>query len=146
MKLSAKQRELLDALPPRRRAFVLELELNGGNQTQAAIAAGYSEESARAEGSRLMTYADVIAAVEALRVPAENRKYRGVEQLREWWSSKMDSAAEDKDQLKASELLAKSQGGLVDKQELSGAGGGPVQFAVVLSEADADELAGEGDE
>lgn len=35
--------------------FVVNLVLNGGNQTQAALDAGYSKESARQEASRLLT-------------------------------------------------------------------------------------------
>lgn len=44
--------ELLSS--PKRRRFVLHYVDNGGNATQAAISAGYSEKSAHVEGSRLL--------------------------------------------------------------------------------------------
>jgi phage terminase small subunit len=136
VKLSAKQRELLDALVPRRRAFALELVLNGGNQTQAAIAAGYSEDSAHVEGTRLLKDASVAAAVAALREPSENRKYRSVEQLREYWDAKIDDGGfEPKDQLKASELLGKSQAAFVERREISGPEGSPIAITIDIASA-----------
>jgi phage terminase small subunit len=48
---------------PSRERFVAEYLIDL-NATQAAIRAGYSEKSARAQGSRLLTKADVLAAIE----------------------------------------------------------------------------------
>jgi hypothetical protein len=56
--------ELLAELPPRRADFVARY-LVDRNATKAAIAAGYSEHSARAIGSELLTFPDVRAAVNA---------------------------------------------------------------------------------
>ena len=42
-------------LTPKQKAFVREYKKNGGNGTQAAINAGYSEESARAISSENLT-------------------------------------------------------------------------------------------
>lgn len=54
------------ALTFKRRRFVLAyLGTHIGNATQAAIAAGYSERSARSIGSRLLTFPDVRAAIAA---------------------------------------------------------------------------------
>ena len=115
MKLTATQRASLDALVPRRRAFVLEWLSNGLNGKQAAIAVGYAEDSAEVTASQLLSDPKVAAAVEVMRAPVEERKYRDAEALKEWWDAKMDSAAEDKDQLKASEYLGRSQGVFEDR-------------------------------
>ena len=55
-----------NALKGRKRAFVLEYVANGGNATEAAKTAGYSETTARQQGSRLLTNVDILAAVRAL--------------------------------------------------------------------------------
>jgi phage terminase small subunit len=51
------------ALPDRHRRFAEEY-LVDLNATQAAIRAGYSEKTARAQGSRLLTNVDVLSAIE----------------------------------------------------------------------------------
>ncbi|MBS4799358.1 MAG: terminase small subunit [Stenotrophomonas maltophilia] len=51
-------------LTPKQQRFVLEY-LKDQNGTQAAIRAGYSESTARQQGSRLLTDARVLAAVRA---------------------------------------------------------------------------------
>lgn len=48
---------------PKRRKFVLYYVDNGGNATQAALSAGYSEKSAHVEGSRLLRDDKVRAAI-----------------------------------------------------------------------------------
>lgn len=53
-------------LPPRRRRFVVEYLLDP-NATQAAIRAGYAPGSAKVTGSRLLTNANVAAAIEDAR-------------------------------------------------------------------------------
>ncbi|WP_115540021.1 terminase small subunit [Xanthomonas campestris] len=50
------------ALTPRQKRFVAEY-LKDQNATQAAIRTGYSERTAKQQGSRLLTNADVAAAV-----------------------------------------------------------------------------------
>lgn len=51
-------------LTPRQAAFVREYLIDL-NATQAAIRAGYSEDTAKQQGARLLTNADVLAAVDA---------------------------------------------------------------------------------
>lgn len=46
-------------LSPRKMIFVTEYIKNGGNATQAAIAAGYSEKTAYSQGSRLLKDVEV---------------------------------------------------------------------------------------
>ena len=51
------------SLNPKQKAFADAYIKNGGNATQAAIQAGYSERSARPNGSRMLTNADVLAYI-----------------------------------------------------------------------------------
>lgn len=50
-------------LTAQQRLFAHELAANGGNQTEAAISAGYSARSARNQGARLMANEDIRALV-----------------------------------------------------------------------------------
>ena len=49
----------------RRKLFVEALLSNGGNQTQAAISAGFSKKTAYSQGHALMKHSEVAAAIEA---------------------------------------------------------------------------------
>lgn len=128
--MTPEQRAALDVLPPKRRTFVLEY-LRTGNATEAARRAGYAK--AKQEGARLLTFAAVRRALEVFQKPAEEHAYRNVEGLRAWWAQMMDN--EDvgaKERLKASELLAKSQGAFIERHEVDVRGGavlGVVAFA-----------------
>ena len=50
-----------------RSLFIEAMAANGGNATQAAIAAGYSPKTAKQQGSRLLTDVDVLKGVRAAR-------------------------------------------------------------------------------
>jgi phage terminase small subunit len=56
----------------KQRRFVEELPLDW-NATQAAIRAGYAKNSARQEGSRLLSNADIQDAIAALQAEASKR-------------------------------------------------------------------------
>lgn len=58
-------RDSLEALPPRRQAFVLHYCTNGWRGAKAARDAGYSEKTARSIAHELLTFPDVRRAVEA---------------------------------------------------------------------------------
>lgn len=53
------------ALSQQQRIFVAEYLKNGMNATNAAVSAGYSEKTARSQGSRLLTLVDIQAAIGA---------------------------------------------------------------------------------
>jgi phage terminase small subunit len=61
-KLTEKQRQFV-------REFLVDL-----NATQAAIRCGYSPKAAKQQGSRLLTYANVIAAIEIAKTERAKRK------------------------------------------------------------------------
>jgi phage terminase small subunit len=115
----------LDALPPKRRAFVLELVGKAaGNATEAARSAGYAKPGE--EGYRLLKNAQVAAALSELRSKRENAKIATAEELRQFWTSVQrgeippDGSAALRDRIKASELLGKSQAMFLDRVEHSG--------------------------
>lgn len=62
----------MSSLPPKRQRFVTEY-LVDLNATQAALRAGYSERTAKAQGSRLLTFVDVQAAIEQARGARDSR-------------------------------------------------------------------------
>jgi phage terminase small subunit len=68
-------------LQPRQQRFVEEYLANGGNATQAAIAAGYSEPTAKQQGSRLLTNADVAAAIDTGRAALTEQSGVSAERL-----------------------------------------------------------------
>src|SRR5262249_55959058 len=57
----------------RRRLFIQHYLANGHNATRAAIAAGYSEKTARSQGQRLLTRVDVRVELEAARTEVTKR-------------------------------------------------------------------------
>ena len=81
--------------------------------------AGYSETYADRNSKYLMGIIgqDIKQKQEVIR----NEKIKTVEQIQEFWSEVMEDAefVEMKDRLKASEMLAKSQGGFIEKIDLN---------------------------
>ncbi len=141
--LTPDQRAALDVLTERRRRFVLAfIGEAAGNATEAARIAGYAHPDP--EGARLLGTDRVRAAVEAMRAPAERASIATIEELRAMWSEWARSGAmeatidgervstplEPRDRMKASELLGKSLGGFLERRELSGPGGGPLEGVI----------------
>jgi phage terminase small subunit len=130
--LTPEQREALGRLTPKRRGFVLAYVGQAmGNATEAARIAGYAKPTE--EGHRLLRIAHVATALEALRAPEERASIATIEELRELWSSiargsvrdvcvSRDGAVSEAPatltvRLRASELLAKSQGAFLERRE-----------------------------
>lgn len=125
-------------LTPKQRAFV---DAYAGNATQAALAAGYSEKSARTLGPRILEHPAVVAAIQERE---EQEKQARAEVIREevagkvadrieiqaWLTSiirnqELDTGVEGepipvsiRDRLKACELLGKSIALFTDKVEV----------------------------
>lgn len=156
MKLTAEQRAALDKLTPKRRAFVLAYCGEAkGNATEAARIAGYAKP--HPEGAQLLRKPTVRDTVNALRIPAEEARVATVMELREMWSAiargEVDDVAVTQGgvvavpaslaaRMKATELLGKSQGAFLERREVTGAGGAPLQ--ITLSVDEARKLAKEG--
>lgn len=119
-------------LTPKQAAFVREY-LVDLNATQAAIRAGYSPNGARVQGCRLLAEPNIAAEIKA----AQDKRARKTEITAEKVLADIErisvsaEAVEDFGAaLKGKELLGKHLGMWVDRQEVSGAGGGPLQVVV----------------
>ena len=92
-----------------------------GNATQSAIKAGYSEKTARSQGQRMLTKVDIQNAIEQRNKDLEDERIADVTEIKQFWTSMFrDPMSDPKDQLKASELLAKTAGAFIEKVEHSG--------------------------
>lgn len=115
------------------------------NATQAAIRAGYSEKTAKQVGQRLLTYADVKSYIDEQLQQLHSKTIATVEEVMEYLSSvlrgqseseivvvegvgdgcssarTMTKSPDEKERLKAAELLGKRFGMFVDKVNVEGA-------------------------
>lgn len=103
----------------RREQTIINYLSNGGNMKRAMMDAGYSETYADRNSKYLMGIIgdDIKKTQDVIR----NEKIKSVEQIQEFWTEVMDNDedVEMKDRLKASEMLAKSQGGFIEKIEMN---------------------------
>ena len=118
-------------LSGKRALFVAEY-LKDRNATQAAIRAGYSEATAKQQGSRLLTRVDVRAAV----VVSDTRVVAKVEKSaadisRVAWSIAEDPEAPPSARIQALNLEARRFREYADKHEHSGPDGGPIPLEVL---------------
>lgn len=123
------------ALNARQRAFV---EAYCGNATEAALQAGYSPKTARFIGAQLLTKLNI---QEALKEREDKRLASLIatrEERQRFWTTLMrDEDRKEVDRLKASELLAKSEGDFLERREVTGPNGSPLhppQIKVVFSD------------
>ena len=103
-------------LNARQQAFV---EAYAGNATAAALAAGYSERSARSQGQRLLTNDDIQDAIKAREAQRLAPTIATRQERQEFWTSVLRNEDEAmKDRLKAAELLGKSEGDFLERVEM----------------------------
>lgn len=104
-KLTIKQQRFIDAYD--------------GNATAAAIAAGYSAKTAYSIGQENMKKPEII---EAIRQREANRRAQSImtrEERQVFWSETIrDGGQQTRDRLRASELLGRSEGDFIDRQEV----------------------------
>lgn len=108
------------ALTPKQQAFV---EAYDGNGTAAARAAGYkgSEQTLASVAYENLRKPDVVAAIQARRVPVSESRIASREERQAFWTATMrDTEAELNGRLKASELLGKSEADFVERHQHSG--------------------------
>lgn len=116
----------------RKERFCLEYAASG-NATQAAISAGYSPKTARSQGQRLLTNADIKARIEELQQEIRREKIADIDAIQTFWTEVLqDPRAKTADRLKASELLARSQGAFLRAFERVGdSDGGAIEDVIV---------------
>jgi phage terminase small subunit len=133
-------------LSVKQRRFV---EAYDGNATAAAIAAGYSPKTARSVGQENLTKPDIAKAIK----DRENKRMESTiltrEERQAFWSDIIRNEDEKNimAKLKASELLAKSEGDFLDRHELTGKDGAALDASprkVILSFEDAPEWTDDG--
>jgi phage terminase small subunit len=117
------------ALNARQRAFV---EAYCGNATEAAITAGYSKKTAASIGERLLRNVEIKEALKEREKERLSSLIATREERQRFWTSMMrDEDRKEADRLKASELLAKSEGDFLDRAELSGPNGTPLAPPII---------------
>ena len=107
-------------LTPKQKAFVREYKKNGGNGTQAAIKAGYSENTADVIATENLRKPSIREALEKEEKKLQEKyEYTIDDMVRELDDVKCKSDAEKnrQAQIKAIELKGKAFGLFVDKQE-----------------------------
>lgn len=113
-----------DKLTAKQRRFV---EAYDGNATQAAIAAGYSEKTARFMGHENLTKPYILAEIKARDTIRSTPLIASRAERQQFWSSVMrDKEQMMRDRLKAAELLGKSEADFVERQEITGRDGAPL--------------------
>ena len=108
------------ALTQKQKAFIREYKKNGGNGTQAAIKAGYSENTADVIATENLRKPSIREALEKEEKKLQEKyEYTIDDMVRELDDVKMKADAEQnrQAQIKAIELKGKAFGLFVDKQE-----------------------------
>lgn len=121
-------------LTPKQKAFVREYKANGGNGTQAAIKAGYSEDSARAISSENLTKPDIQEALKQEEKKLQEKyEYTIDDMVRELDDVKMkaDSEQNRQAQIKAIELKGKAFGLFVEKVENNIINTSPIDIKII---------------
>ena len=99
-----------------RQELFLQEYLTSLNATQSAIKAGYSPKTAYSIGQQLLKNIEISQAIDTAMSEKKSALIATREQRQEFWTSVMnDTDTAMKDRLKASELLAKSEGDFTDK-------------------------------
>ena len=130
-------------LTEKQRRFCECYSANGGNCTRAAAEAGYKKP--HPEGARLLRNATVAAALEKMREKTTSSAIATREERQMFWTNIInDENVEFQHRLKASELLGKSQADFIDRKEITGANGSPLE--ILLSQISGASIAPRGDD
>lgn len=123
------------ALSERERRFVdAYMGAAAGNGTEAARLAGYAgkAETLKVQASRLLTKANVQAAIAERRAALESQAIADQRELHTFWTSTMRNGDVPwKDRLKASELHGKANAMFTEKHQHLGADGQPLVTRVI---------------
>ena len=115
-------------LKEKQEKFCIEY-LSCGNATTAAIKAGYSRKNARTIGSENLTKLDIQNRLNELREAAASKKVLTYREKREWIAERLRDPDERSDvKAKLVDLDNKMEGVYINRTELTGAYGGPLEF------------------
>jgi phage terminase small subunit len=120
--MSKKRKKRAQKLNQGQKAFVQHYKASG-NATQAARAAGYkgSDETVAVTGSRMLKLAKVQRALAEVTKKDEDKRIATAEQIQQLWTEVLNNPKVSLgDRLKASELLAKTQGQFIKRVQNDG--------------------------
>ncbi len=105
-------------MPPFNLRQIAFIESYAGNATEAAVAAGYSVHTARSQGQRLLTNADIVKAIRE----RENKLLKPLiasrDERQELFTAIMrDTKERTSDRIKAGEALCKMNGDFLERHE-----------------------------
>jgi phage terminase small subunit len=110
----------------RQQQVILNYKANGGNMKKAMIDAGYSETYADRNSKYLLGI--IGDQIKEQQQEISNSKIKTIAEIQQWWSQILENDEERREhQIKCSELLAKSQGGFLDKVQLNGTVNNPFE-------------------
>jgi len=108
----------MDNLTTKQRVFCELYAANGGNGTQAAIAAGYSESSAAESASQNLRNYEVVEYIKMLtKNETDERIATAIDRQRFWTSVMLDKNEKMEHRIKTSEILGKAQGDFINRIE-----------------------------
>lgn len=107
-------------LTPKQQTFADEYIISG-NAFKSAVKAGYSVNYAKGNVVKLLENVSVKKYLEERNKQIESEKIADMIEVKEFWTETMrNELFEQKDRLKASELIAKTNGAFIEKVEHSG--------------------------
>lgn len=117
------------------------IEAYTGNATKAAIAAGYSEKTAYSIGQELLTKPEIMERIQEREAQRLSECIASRVERQEFWTSTMRNGEEKiADRLKASELLAKSNGDFLERIEANVSQVGPPTIQVIFTDDVGEEV------
>ena len=112
--------EIMAKLTPKQQKFC-DFYIKTGNATESAIQAGYKKSSAYSVGSENLRKPEIKEYIAKRSKSLENERIASMGEVKEFWTSLLrNKEKDDKDRLKASEYIAKTNGAFLDKVEHSG--------------------------
>jgi phage terminase small subunit len=120
-----------------------------GNATEAARVAGYkgNDVTLAAVGAENLRKPQILEAIRQRNAGEQKKRIATREDRQAFWTGIMrDEAKELRDRLKASELLGKSEADFIERREVSGPKGGPIQTATMDVQALEAAIGAEGTE
>jgi phage terminase small subunit len=122
-------------LTPKQKAFCEYYVANGGNATEAAKQAGYSEKTASETGYENLNKPQIVNYIDQLQKPKTEARLATIEQRREWLRNVIEGKELDEvvtkdgdvqlvkpktaDRIRAMDLLGKTHGDFTEKVDLT---------------------------
>lgn len=108
------------ALTEKMKRFAQEYYKNGGNGTEAYLAAydGNSRYAATQESIKLLKRSDINEYLKALAIPNENKAISEREKKRKWLWNMIENASNESDKLRAMDILNKMDSEYINIQRI----------------------------